>query len=205
MGKHERVDDVRLRSLSGASLDHDDGVLRARDDHVDVALRLLLEGRIRQKLAVDPRHTDRCNRSAPGDVRNVECGRSRRHRKDVGGILLVARKDGGDDLRVISVPIGKKWPVRSIHQARGEDFFVALAPFTLEEAAGDFARGECLLDVVASQREKVDSRTLIAADCGNEDDALAVRDEHCAVRLFGKTTGLENDLFAVYGDGLADK
>ncbi len=80
------------------------------------------------------------------------------HREDVGGVLLVAREDGRDDLRVVAVALGEERPARAVDEARGEDLLVALAPLALEEAAGDLARGERLLDVVAGEGEEVDAR-----------------------------------------------
>jgi hypothetical protein len=56
------------------------------------------------------------------------------------------------------IALGEERPTGSVHEARREDLVVALAPLALEEAARDLARGERLLDVVAGEREKVDSR-----------------------------------------------
>ena len=81
--------------------------------------------------------------------------------------------------------------MRAVDEARGEDLLVALAPLALEEAARDLAGGERLLDVVAGEGEEVEARALVAADGGDEDDALAVGDEDRAVRLLGKAAGLE--------------
>ncbi len=190
MREHQRLDDVGLGSLAGAALDHDDGVFRAGDDHVDVGGRLLLERGIADVLALDARHAHGDEGAAPGDVRDVQGGRCRRHREDVRGVLLVAGEHRRDDLRVVLVPLGEEGPARPVHEARGEDLVVALAALALEEAARDLARGERLLDVVAGEREKVDARPLVAADGRDEDHALAVRDEHRAVRLLGQAAGL---------------
>ena len=70
--EHERVDDVGLGCLGRAALDHHDGVLGGGDDHVDVGLRLLLERREGDELAVDARDADRRERTAPRDVGDVQ-------------------------------------------------------------------------------------------------------------------------------------
>ena len=86
-----------------------------------------------------------------------------RHREDVGGVLLVAGEDGRDDLRVVLEALGEERTARAVDEARGEDLLVALAPLALEEAAGDLAGGERLLDVVAGEGEEVEAGALVAA------------------------------------------
>ena len=142
---------------------------------------------------------------APRDVRDVERRARRRHREDVGRVLLVAREDGRDDLRVVLEALGEERPARAVDEARGEDLLVALAPLALEEAARDLAGGERLLDVVAGEGEEVDARALVAADGGDEDDALAVGDEDGAVRLLGEAARLEDERLAVDDDGFTNE
>ncbi len=46
---------------------------------------------------------------------------------------------------------------------------------------------------------------LVAADGGDEDDALPVGDEDGAVRLLGQAAGLEDEGLAVDDDGFTDE
>ncbi len=169
------------------------------------ALRLLLERREREELAVDARDANGRDRTAPRDVRDVERGASGRHREDVGGVVLVARQDRRDDLRVVLEALGEERSARAVHEPRREDLVVALPALALEEAARDLAGREGLLDVVAGEGEKVDAGPLVAADGGDEDDALPVGDEHRAVRLLGEAARLEDKRLAVDDDGFANE
>src|SRR4029077_11904353 len=110
-----------------------------------------------------------------------------------------------DDLRVLAESFRKERPAGPVDQARGEDLFVALAAFALEEPTGNLPRGERLLDVVAGEGEKVDVRALVAADRGDENDALAVRYEDGAVRLLRETARLEDERLAIDDDGFTDE
>src|SRR5581483_6058085 len=103
------------------------------------------------------------------------------------------------------VPLGEERAAGAVDEARGEDLLVALAPLALEEAAGDLAGRERLLDVVAGEGEEVEARALVAADRGDEDHALAVGHEDGAVGLLGEAAGLEDELLAVDGDGFTDE
>src|SRR6202012_4219739 len=94
---------------------------------------------------------------------------------------------------------------RTVDEARRQDLVVALTPLTLEEAAGDLAGGERLLDVVTGEGEEVEAGTLVAADGGDEDDALAVRDEDGPVGLLGEAAGLEHEGPSVDGDGFTNE
>jgi hypothetical protein len=120
-------------------------------------------------------------------------------------VLLVGGEHRGDDLRVVLVALGEERAAGAVDEARREDFLVALATLALEEAAGDLARGEGLLDVLAGEREEVDARADVAAADGDEDDALAEGDEDGAVGLLGDAARLEGEGLAVDEDGFADE
>ena len=130
---------------------------------------------------------------------------ARGEREHVGGVLLVAREDRRDDLRVVLEALGEERAARPVDDAAGEDLLVALATLALEEAAGDLAGGERLLDVVAGEREEVEAGALVAADGGDEDDAVAVGDEDGAVGLLGEAAGLEDERLAVDDDGFTNE
>ena len=72
-------------------------------------------------------------------------------------------------------------------------------------ATNDPARPEQVRAIQQRLSEEIDAGALVAADGGDEDDALAVGDEDGAVGLLGEAAGLEDELFAVYGDGFTDE
>ena len=68
MAEEDRVDQVLLRDLPGAALDHDDGVFGAGDDEVEVRLVALGVGRVEDELAVEASDADRADRRVERDA-----------------------------------------------------------------------------------------------------------------------------------------
>jgi hypothetical protein len=143
--EHERVDDLGLGRLGGAALDHDDRVAAAGDDEVDVARLELLDRGVDDELAVrcDPRGCRRWGR--PRGCRRCERSAGAGEREHVGLVDAVAREHRRDDLRVLLVALGEERAKGTVHDAAGEDLFVAQTPLALEEAARDLAGGVGLL------------------------------------------------------------
>ena len=71
-------------------------------------LRLLLERRVRDELAVDARDADADERAAQGMSEMWSAALRAGQREDVGRVLLVAREDGRDDLRVVLEALGEE-------------------------------------------------------------------------------------------------
>ena len=82
---------------------------------------------------------------------------------------------------------------------------VALTTFPLEEAAGNLAGRERLLDVLASEGEEVEARADVAGARRHEDDALAVGDEDGALRLFRQAARLEGEGLAIDENGFTNE
>ncbi len=68
----ESLEDLGLRHLDGAPLHHDDGVLRARDDDVDVGVLELLEGGVQHPGALDPSDPHGRDRRVERDLAHVQ-------------------------------------------------------------------------------------------------------------------------------------
>src|SRR5207244_3121750 len=91
---------------------------------------------------------------------------------------------------------------RSVDQTGGEDLLLRRTPLALEEPAGDLARGEGLLLVVAGEREEIDAlSSRRQGRGGDEDDRLTELDERGAAgllrhaaRLDGQRPSVEIDL-----------
>src|SRR6185312_11982866 len=139
----------------GAALDHHDGLLGAGDDDVEVAVLQVGDGGVGDELALAAADADADDRAVPGDVGDVERGAGAGEGEDVGLVLLVAREDGRDDLRVLLEAVGEQRAEGPIHDPAGEDLLVALAGLALEEAAGDLAGRVRLLDELAGEGEEV--------------------------------------------------
>ncbi len=205
VGEHEAIDEIVLGRLGGAAFDHDDGVARTRDDQIDVALLELIDGRIDDELTVHATDADADDRAVPRDVGDVERGARAGEGEDLGFVLLVAREDGRDDLRVLLETIREERAKGAIHDATGEDLFLALAGFALEEAARDLAGCVRLFDELAGEREEVETGALVLRDGGDEDHRLAVRDEDGTMRLLGESAGLERKGSAADHDGFTNE
>ena len=201
VGEHQGVDEVGLGGLGGAALDHHDGLARAGDDEIEIALEQLGDGREDDELAVLARDADADDRAVPGDVGDVERGRGAGEGEDVGLVLLVAGEHRRDDLRVLLEPVGEERAQRPIHDPAGEDLLVALAGLALEEAAGDLAGRVRLLDELAGEGEEVEAGALVLRDGGHQDHRLAERDEDRPVGLLGESARLEGEGSAADHDG----
>ena len=203
--EHERLDDVVLAGLGGAAFDHHDGVFGTGDHQVDVSFFLLLERGVGDELAFESDDTHADDRAVPRDVGDVQRRAGAGEGEHVGGVDLVGREHGRDDLRVALEAFGEQRTKGAVHEATDQDFVVAQAPFALEEAARDLARGERLLDVLTGHGEEVETGPLIGRDRGDENDALAVRNEDRAVRLLGETTRLEGQRTTVDHHGFTNE
>ena len=109
MREHQRVDEVVLAGFGGAAFDHHDGVLRARDDQIDVRPRPAARrsGKTTNS-PFDARDAHAGDRAVPRDVRDVERGARAGEGEDVGRVDLVVAEDGRDDLRVVLVALGEE-------------------------------------------------------------------------------------------------
>ena len=109
VGDVERVEDHGLGDLVGAGLDHEDGLLAARDDQVERALEQRLLVGVDDEAAVlvlgDAHGADG---HREGDVGDHQRGARAVHREDVVGVVVVDRHRDRDELRLArSSPSGR--------------------------------------------------------------------------------------------------
>ena len=198
VGDVERVEDRRLGDLVGAGLDHQDGLLGARDHQVERALEHPLLVGVDDEVALlvlaDAHGADRHRER---DVRHHQRGAGAVHREDVVGVHVVDRHRDRDQLGLAPPALGEERAQRAVDHARGERALLAGASLAPEEAAGDLARGVHALLDVDGQGEEVD---VAQVSCGRraEDHRVPCLHDHGAARLLGELAGLEADL------GIAD-
>ena len=167
VGDVERVEDLGLGDLVGARLDHQDRLLGAGDDQVEVRAALgvavtaasggqvLLAG-VDDEVAVDLADAHRADGRRERDVGDHHRGRGAVHREDVVGVDVVDRERDRHQLRVVAPVLGEQRAQRAVDHARGQRRLLARAALALEERAGDLpGRVHALLDV-HRQREEVD-------------------------------------------------
>ncbi len=187
----ERFENLTLRHLESAALDHRDRFRGARYDDVDVGVLELLEGRVQHPGVLDAAHSDRGHRRVERDLRHVERHRGTQHGEHVGIVFLVRGQNEAGDLRLVSEPLRKQGPDGPIDAARGENLLLARPPFALEEAAGDLARSVRLLAILDGEGEKWEVGWPVL-HCGrNQHHRIAVLHEARALREFGHTADFE--------------
>ncbi len=198
VGDVERVEDLRLGDLVGARLDHQDRLLGAGHDQVEVGGRLGVGeqvglGRVDDEVAVDLADAHRAHRGGQRDVGDHQRGRGAVHREDVVRVDVVDRERDRHELRVVAPFLREQRADRAVDHARGERALLAGATLALEEGAGDFARGVHALLDIHRQREEID---VAEAAChrGTEDHRVSLADDDGAGGLLGHPAGLKRDL-----------
>ncbi len=142
----------------------------------------------------------RPTRAAPMGPRNgtpdrVSAAEDGDEGEDVRVVLHIVRKHGNDDLRLVLEAFDEQRTDRPVDEAGGERLLLGGTAFTLEEAAGDLARGVGLLLVVHGEGEEVDAglRGLRGND-GGEHAGLAVLGVNGCVGLAGDAPRLQRQL-----------
>ena len=190
----ERADDLLFRHFLRAGFDHDQAVLAAGHDEVDLALLALFEGRVDQELPVNQTDANARDRLLERNVREGQCRRRAREREDVGVVLGVGREDERDDLRLESPAGGEQRPNRPVDHAAREHFLLGGLALALEEAAGNASRRVGVFAVIDREREEVDALAwAVGAAGGDEHHRVARADNHRAAGLFGQLARFEPD------------
>ena len=193
----ERVEDLGLGDLVRARLDHEDGLVGAGDDEVEVAVALgeVDLARVDDEVALDLADAHRADGRRERDRRDHQRRGGAVHREDVVRVVVVDRQRDADELRLVAPVLGEQRAQRPVDHAGGERALGARAALALEERAGDLARGvHALLDV---DREGQEVRVAeVAHGRGAEDHGVALADDDGAGGLLGHLARLEGDLAA---------
>ena len=161
-------------------------------------------GRIQHVLAVDVADARGADRTVERNARQRDRRRRADHRRNVGIDLGVDRHHRRDDLHFVVEAIGKQRPDRTVDQARRQRFLFRRPAFTLEEAAGDLARGVGLFLVVDGQREEVLAGLRLASPRRRDQhDGVAEADEHGAAGLARDFAGFERQRVAAVGESIS--
>ena len=103
MREFERLDELVFRQFVGRAFDHDDVVLGADVNQIEVALLALGVGRIGDELAVDAADAHGADRAGERNVGNAERGGGAVDRENIGIIFAVGAEQDRDDLRVVKI------------------------------------------------------------------------------------------------------
>ncbi len=200
--ERERLEHRLLRHLVAAGLDHRQRLARPDDDEVERGFLHLLERRVDDELALDPRDAHRADRPEERQRRDRERRRGAVDREDVVRYHHVGGEHGADDLHLVLEALRPERPDRAVDHARGERRALGGAALPLEEAAGDLPGGVHPLLDVDRQREEVRVwARVVPADGRREDHRVAASDDDRAVRLLRELARLEAQLCRAHVDG----
>ena len=202
VGDVQRVEDLGLGDLVGAGLDHQDRLVGAGDDEVEVGLALgqVRPRRVDDEVAVDLADAHGADGLRERDVGHHQGGGGAVHPEDVVGVHVVDRQRHRHELRLVVPALGEQRAQRAVDHAGDERALLAGTTLALEERAGDLARGVHALLDVDGQRQEVDV-ALVAGRGGRQDHGVAGLDDDGAAGLLGELAGLERDLRSADLDG----
>ena len=189
----QRVEHVVFARLVGLALDHDDGVLGAGDDDVDVAEGALRPGGVGDELALDAADADCGDGAREGCVAQHQRGGGAGDGEDVGVVLTVVGDDLRDDLDFALETLGEEGAEGAVREAAGEDFSLGELTLTTLESAGDATAGVELLDVLHAEREEAGGLLVGTNAGGDENGGLTGTDDDRAAGLFGHASRLDRD------------
>ena len=199
----QRVEDLGLGHLVGAALDHQDGLVGTSDDEIHVRRQQLLVRRVDDEVALDLADADGAHGRRVRNIRDHERGGRAVHGEDVVRVDLVHGEREVHELRLTTPALREQRAQRAVDHARDERRLLACTAFTLEEGAGDLARGVHALLDIHRQREEVDIAEVARGSSG-EHDGVAGRNRHGTGGLLGHLARLEGDLRTAdfYGDAV---
>ena len=190
----ERVEDLGLGDLVRPGLDHQDRVLGAGDDQIEVgAVKQRLFVGVDDEVAVDLADPNRTDRAGERDVGDHQSRGGAVQRQHVVRVDVVNRHRQRDQLGLVSPALGEQRADRSVDQARGQRPLLAGAPLALKERAGDLPRGVHPLLDVDGERQKI-SVAEVSGGRGREDHRVALADHDGPAGLLCDPSGFERDL-----------
>ena len=193
VGDVERVEDLLLGDAVGAGLDHQDRLVGAGDDQVEVELGVVLLGGVDDEVAVELADPHRADVGGDGDRGDRQRRGGAVHREDVVGVDVVNRHRDRDQLGLVVPALGEERADRPVDHARGQRRLLAGATLAAEERAGDLARGvHPLLDVDGEGKEVHVAQ--VPDGCGAEHHRVAGLNHDRATRLLRELSRLEGDL-----------
>jgi len=182
----DRVEDLLLGDPGGLPFHHQDRVPAAGDEDAHVAPRQVGNPGVDDQLPVDPPDAGARDGAFEGDLGEGEGRGSADHGEHRGVVLLVGRKNRGDDLDLVVEPFREEGPDRPVDHPRGQDLELGQPPLSLEETARDLPDGEGLLHIIGDKGQEIDARARrLGGARGHQDHGVPVPHDGRTGRLLG--------------------
>src|ERR1700753_30669 len=192
VGDVEGVEDLGLGDALGAGLDHQDRLVGAGDDQVQVQFFVRLLGRVDDEVTVQFSDADRADVLGDRDRRDRQRRGGTVHRQDVVRVDEVHRHRHRDQLGLVVPALGEERTDRPIDHARGQRRLLARFALAAEERTRDLARGgHARLDVEGERKEVHVTKPTDGR--GVEDHRVATADHDRAPRLLREFPRLEGN------------
>ena len=114
VGKLDGRHYVGLRHLFRAAFDHDQFLVVADVNQVEIAVFALCVSGVGDELSIQPRHADRGHRTAPRNIRNTQGRRSAVQDEHVRIVLAVRAQEDRDDLGFVEETFREQWTDRTV-------------------------------------------------------------------------------------------
>ena len=195
VGEFEGLDELRFRQLQGGAFDHDDVVLGADVNQIEIALGALIVRRVGNELAVDATDADGADRAGERNIGNGERGRGAVDGENIGIVLSIRAQQQGDNLSVVEITRGEERAERAIRHPRGERFLFRGTPFAFEIAAGKSPDRRRFLAIINRERKPILAFLDFGGrDCARHHHGVAAGDDDGAVGEFRDFASLDGDL-----------
>ena len=185
LAEQHTIEHDRLGQHAGLGLDHDDACRRTRDHQIQIGLGGFLVAGVQHEGTVLVADAGRTDRPLERHTRQHQRRRCTDHGRNVRIHLVVGRQHGRHHLHFVVEPLREQRPHGAIDQARGKDRLLGGTRLTLEEAAGNAARGVGTLDEIDRQREEILSRLHTLAGGNRHQHHGVAHTDHHRVCLFG--------------------
>ena len=201
LGEPQGRDEIDIGDFVRRAFVHDDVMLVADVDEVEVGCGLLLVGRIDDKFAFDAADAGGAQRAGPGNIRNHQGSRGRENGEDVRIILSVGGHQDGLHLDFVVPALGEEGADRAVRETAGEDFLFGRPAFAFEIATRETAGGGGALTVIHGEREEfLAGFGLGSGNGGRQDDGFTELYGHRAICLFGIVAGFNDQILSPDGN-----
>ena len=156
MGKLDGLHQIFFENFIPSPFHHHHRINGCDNDQVDVAFFHVGGHRIDDKISVDAPDTATGNRCAEGNIRNTQRRRCTDNRQRVGVVNLIDRKDGGDHLCFITIPLGKKGTNGTVDKTGNQRGKFSRTPLAFKKTSRDLSRRKGFFDKIDGERKEID-------------------------------------------------